>query len=168
MFIYKTKKEKFNQGLFALKHFLNKLHHKIGYKVEDMTTNNFQKFKDEILNKGYMSISLDGCNKTIYESVGYNVLARYHYDTIHYDYDLDFSLEDETKVCQIQIEQITSFMQKEGYTNQVISYASELIYLDIIAQGYFYKHNNKFLDDQYEFIYDLFLSDNYAKLVKGV
>ncbi len=165
MYQLKTKKERFNSAIFGLKFYLDNYtipHAKnLLFRIEDHTTNSFVQFKKEIKETGYLTISKEGCNKSIFDDARYNILFRYWHDVIHYETNLNFSLDHEIKVCNIQIKEISKFLDINGYSACMIEDIKEIIYHEIISQGLFYKSNNNFIDNQKKFIYDLFLSDGY-------
>jgi len=61
------------------------------FKVASKTTNNFEKFKEETEKNGYILVSSEGCDNTIYKHPYINIKARVFHDKYHLIHNLDFS-----------------------------------------------------------------------------
>lgn len=153
-----TKKDRFNNAVNMIESFLTDYNSPYKFKLVDQTTNNFETFKNEVKINGYMLVSNEGNEKTIYTKPYYNTIARVWHDTVHLNTDLNFSLEDETIVAYFQIAELEEYGDNNGYNRTTVEDAKELIYHDIIGQANYYKKTNSFVDDQKKFVYSKFLN----------
>jgi len=120
------------------------------------TTNNYNKFVDEVWKDGYITVSEEGCKYSIYDNEYVNIRARLFHDLVHFNYKLDFSLEDEIKVAKIQCELIETHL-KDSIPRTRVDNACWLLFLDIVKQAeYYYKHK-QFVVNQKDFIYQHFI-----------
>ena len=161
-----TKQQRFDGAIAVLKQFYDNLTaqpHSVGYNVANKTTNNYNTFINNIERDGVITVSSEGSNFTIYDSIHYNTLARYHHDLIHLNYRLDFTPENETITAQIQMRDIQQFMDDNGTSQQTQHDVIELIYYDIIGQVKYYDLFKCFVINQKKFVYDLFLNGGEIK-----
>ena len=156
----KSKEERFETAVNALQEFVVNYESSNKFKVVDReTTNDFKKFKDEVTKNGFMRITSLGCDNTIYSKGYYNIIARVWHDDLHLKNDLDFSLEDEKKVCYLQIEEISKYLLKEGFNQCTVEDVKEVLYFDIIGQAKEYEKIQKFVENQKEFVFNRFLNE---------
>ena len=152
-----SKKERFNNAINSIENFLTDYRGDYKFKLADKTTDNFLSFKNETLKNGYITISKQGNDKTIYTKSTYNIIARLWHDNLHLQHNLDFSIDDEKIVCYLQIAELETYLVKRGVSPCTIQDATEIIYHDIIGQVDFYANNKKFVDNQMKFVYSRFL-----------
>lgn len=160
MLIYrpKTKKERFQNAVKAISDFLDNRPTKYYALSFEKTTNNFEIFKKEFEQNGYMTVYGGACEKSIYESEVTNIFGRVWHDEIHLKHDLDFSLESEKTVAQYQITELELFLANECYSLETILDAKEVLYRDIVGQVEYYYEKGDFVENQKEFVYSRFLS----------
>lgn len=123
--------------------------------MNETTTNNFDKFKEEYNEDGFITVSLEGCNNTIYGNAYVNVLARVWHDEIHLRHNLDFTGQDEIVVAKVQQDEVFQFIKKK-YSNTRAYYASKLIWIDIYEQVIYYKETKQFVEHQETFVLNKF------------
>lgn len=127
----------------------------INFVVANKTTDSFKKFKEESTRDGFITVSLEGCDNSIYGNVYINVLARVWHDEIHLKHNLNFMEFDETIVAKVQQEEVFQFIKaKYGCTRAY--YASKLIWIDIYEQVVYYRNTKEFVENQYEFVFNKF------------
>lgn len=153
-----TKKQRFYNAINAISYFLSEMPMPYGFETAPTTTNNYKKFREDVLDTNIIVVSEEGCDKTIYDDPYTNQLARYWHDRIHMDEDLDFSTSSEVIVCDKQIKELEAFLSAEAYRPRTINDACEIIYHDIVGQAEYYEENTEFLEDQKAFVYERFLS----------
>lgn len=156
-YLPKTKKERFTNGIQAIEYFLKNYKSAYNYQIKDKTTNNFKKMQQEVEENNILFVSSEGCENSIYSDKEFNILFRVWHDNIHLQYNLDFSRDQELKVCYLQIEEIDKFLTSEAYSPLLIEDVKEILYHDIAGQVEYYYTNNSFVDDQKLFTYDRFL-----------
>lgn len=125
------------------------------FVMNETTTNNFLKFKEDSNDNKFITVSLEGCTNTIYGNEYVNVLARVWHDEIHLKYNLDFTEFDEKVVAKVQQEEVFQFI-KNKYSDIRAYYASKLIWLDIYEQVVYYKETGQFVEHQEAFIFNKF------------
>lgn len=127
------------------------------FKVADITTNSFLEFKAETkANNGIITVSLEGCETSIYGNVYINLLARLWHDKLHLKHNKDFSLYDEIYMADIQRDEVYNYIKLRYNEDRAVN-ASVLIWVDIYEQIVYYELNKKFVDNQEQFVYDRFL-----------
>ena len=106
----------------------------------------FEDFLKETKENGYMKISNEYCDNTIFSAPIYNVLFRAWHDDCHIRLNKGFTYPDENEVAFYQAAELPKNWYKEKL----------LVLSDIIGQGtYFVKHND-FPTNQKEFTAQLF------------
>lgn len=127
------------------------------FKMADTTTNSFSEFKAETkANNGIITVSLEGCETSIYGNVYINLLARLWHDKLHLKHNKDFSLYDEIYIADIQRDEVYNYIKLRYNEDRALN-ASVLIWVDIYEQIVYYELNKKFVDNQEQFVYDRFL-----------
>ena len=152
----------FNKGIELIKEFLDDTYRNKNYSIASKTTDNFDKFVAETKANGYITISLEGCENTIYKTekdsgVVYNILARLWHDTHHLNSHLGFSANDEVEVCNLQIGEFLDWHISKGYGDMYgtnIDNAIKIIKADIVGQLEYYTKFKQFVPNQIKFIFD--------------
>lgn len=127
------------------------------FKMADTTTNSFSEFKAETkANNGIITVSLEGCETSIYGNVYINLLARLWHDKLHLKHNKDFSLYDEIYIADIQRDEVYNYIKLRYNEDRALN-ASVLIWVDIYEQIVYYELNKKFVDNQEQFVCDRFL-----------
>lgn len=89
-----------------------------------------------------------GSEYTMYSQESINHAWRaYHYG-IHIVHELDFSLDDEMRTCEVQIEHMRMYHDHYGFTDQ--DYAA--VRADVVGQAMYYAKHKKYVDDQRAFV----------------
>lgn len=128
----------------------------IYFETAQVTTNNFEKFKEQTEEAGFMTVSSEGCEETIYGSALINIRARLWHDIMHLEHDLSFSAEDEIQVAKLQGEQVQKLVYaKYGHTRAVM--ARLLVEMDIIEQVKYYQECKMFVPYQEAYIKRAFI-----------
>lgn len=146
----------FNQAVTDLTEYVICVTKDDKFVVADKTTNNYEVFKAETKQNGYITVSSEGCETSIYGNSYINILARVWHDKIHLEFDLDFSEHGETIVANIQQLEVRQFIGAK-YNEDRGYYAGLLIWLDIYEQVIYYKETGKFVENQLEFIKNRFM-----------
>ena len=154
-----SKQVRFNHAINYIQAFLNQYEGNYKFKLVDKTTNNFNTFKNETLKNGYMLVSNQGNDKTIYDHAKYNVIARVWHDNIHLKHNLDFSVHDEKIVGFLQMEEIETFLDKRGVCTCDILDVKEILYHDVIGQVSYYETKKQFVNNQRKFVFARFLNN---------
>lgn len=146
----------FNKGVELIKEFLDSEYRNQNYSIAPTTTDNFDKFVAETEANGYITISLEGCENTIYKTeqnsgVVYNILARLWHDTHHLNSHLGFGANDEKIVCDLQIQEFLDWCSIDNNQNDV-SNAIKIIKADIVGQLEYYDKFKQFVPNQINFI----------------
>lgn len=127
------------------------------FKVADTTTNSFSEFKAETkANEGIITVSLEGCETSIYGNIYINLLARLWHDRLHLKHNKDFSLYDEIYIADIQRDEVYNYIKLRYNEDRALN-ASVLIWVDIYEQIVYYETNKKFVVNQEQFVYGKFL-----------
>lgn len=157
---------KFENAINLIREFLDDVYAKKEYSIAPKTTNSFKKFKDETLKNGYITISLEGCEDSIYSTlsssgVKHNILARLWHDNHHLINDLNFSYDDECKTCEYQNEEFYIWAMDNKKDFNTLKNAIKIISIDIKDQAKYFKDNNDFVENQISFVYDKFKEVHY-------
>lgn len=140
-----------------LTEFITKHYGSECFKVADITTNNFSEFKAETKeNDDIITVSLEGCETSIYGNIYINLLARLWHDKLHLKHNKDFSLYDEIYIADMQRDEVYNYIKIKYNEDRALN-ASVLIWVDIYEQIVYYETNKKFVDNQEQFVYDKFL-----------
>ncbi len=150
----------FNKGVELIKDFLDSEYRNKNFSIAPTTTDNFDKFVAETEANGYMTISLEGCENTIYKTddcsgVFYNILARVWHDTHHLNSHLGFSANDEKIVCDLQIQEFLDWCIDNNLGDEYksdVSNAIKIIKADIVGQLEYYDKFKQFVPIQINFI----------------
>lgn len=94
---------------------------------------------------GLVRIADYGCEKSIYGSATLNILFRAHHDSLHCFKGYNFSLSGEIKTAEAQKKELKMLGLPED--------VAELVYLDVVAQAWYYDITKKFVDDQQHFMH---------------
>jgi len=144
--------KQYSEGIQALERVILYVTQNVMYGTAEKTTNNFEEFKEETEKNGFITVSKESCKNTIYSSAQMNVLARLFHDKIHLAFDLDFSPRNEEIVAGIQAGIIYTNALQLGYSEEVSTIASRIIYADIVAQAEYYQETGEFVAHQKSFI----------------
>jgi hypothetical protein len=129
----------------------------IEYEVADTTTNSWEEFKEKCKKDGYITVSKDECDNSIYDSPIVNRMARVWHDKLHLNHNLSFSLEDEIKVAKYQQLDIDNYrmMHFSEYSQSVVDLAKKIIYIDVAEQLKYYYENNEYVENQKAFVLNI-------------
>lgn len=152
----------FTQAVLDIQEVVNVVTLGVSYKTAKKTTNNFETFKAQHMRDGYMIISEEGCEDTIFTSPLENIKARVFHDMLHLAYDLGFTASEELKISAIQGELIyTHVCSKYGVERAKL--AQLVMELDIGGQVIYYDLHREFVSNQQQFVFNLFLEiDSFA------
>lgn len=147
--------ERFNNGIKVIKAFLDDVYRNKNFSIAPTTTDNFDKFVAETEANGYITVTLEGCENTIYKTddcsgVFYNILARVWHDTWHLNSHLNFSASDEKIVCELQIQEFKEWFNKND--NKLLEDCIKIIKADIVGQLEYYDKFKQFVPHQISFI----------------
>jgi len=137
----------------------------IEYEIESTTTNSWEEFKKETEKNGYITVSMDGCDTSIYDNAVVNRMARVWHDKVHLNNNLSFSLKDEIEVTKIQQEDIYDYVKEvklkdnQDFNIKILELAQKIIYIDVAEQlKYYYKHK-KFVENQKTFVQNILYNE---------
>lgn len=145
----------FKQAVQDLTQAVCSLYGGIVFDVQPKTPNNYEKLKEQFKTHGYISISNEGCDNTIYGNSFVNILARVWHDRWHLTLDLDFSLDNERKVAIKQYEECYMYLLGRIGRYRALK-ASMLLFIDIVAQAEYYELFEEYVDNQLQFVSNLF------------
>lgn len=149
--------ESYKLAIRDLTEFIVNNYSRLKFKVSDKTTNNFDGFKSETeRNGGIITVSLEGCETSIYGNMYINLLARLWHDKLHLKYNKDFSVAHEVFIADLQRDAVYSSVESKYGHDRAIN-ASVLIWIDIYEQIMYYNKYLQFVDNQEQFVYDKFL-----------
>ena len=121
------------------------------YAIED-APNSYEELMehyDSLVTGDPIPVGSGGCEHSIYSRPEINQAWRAYHDGIHMVHELDFSLEDEEQVCEIQIEHMRLCSKDYGtFTSE--DYAA--VRADIIGQAMYYARYKKYVNDQARFV----------------
>ncbi len=124
----------------------------IKFEIEDKTTNNYKKMVNDYAVSRILSVSREGADTSIYGNRYVNILARVFHDYIHITRYLDFSKEEERSVAKIQKGMVFNYLAMQDVPYDRAKVASTIIYKDVIEQVEYFYENNKFVENQLEFM----------------
>jgi len=110
----------------------------VPYNGEELS---FEEFKQEYAKNGYMYISTENCEDSIFGKSHINVLFRVWHDSIHIELNEDFDYMAEARVAFKQCAELPSDWLFE----------KQLIMCEVIAQASYHQKTGNFVANQREF-----------------
>jgi len=156
--MYRTEQD-FFRAVNALESFIKHTTEGVAFATAKTTTNNWEKFKAEVERDGFITISTEGCENTIYSSPGMNVYARLWHDITHLRLQADFTVAGEDMVTDAQEHSLKLWMVQQGYDPRVIEHAGNVLHADIMGQADYYQKYNRFVPYQRVFVMNRFLNE---------
>ncbi len=158
MKFYRTETD-YKMGIMMIINFLEFRTKGVYFETAEKTTNNFEKFKAETKANGYITVSRDGCDHSIYRDARLNIVARLWHDMWHLELDAPFDAAGEELVAEAQCKEMTDWLRAENVTEQSIEAARNILYRDIMAQVEYYEKYNRFVPYQELFIMNDYLNN---------
>ena len=155
MKFYRTETD-YKMGVMMIINFLEFRTKDLYYATAETTTNNFEAFKKETKDDGYITVSRDGCENSIYGEARLNILARLWHDIWHLELNAPFDADGEELVAEAQCQEMTDWLRSENVTERSIEAARNILYRDIMAQVEYYAKYNRFVPHQ-----ELFIKNDY-------
>lgn len=140
--------KQWNQAIEDLTLGIIELTRDIKFKISDKTTNNYNTF----LAEPSLTISREGCYKTIYGNPYVNILARAWHDTLHISKHKSFSLEDELAIAKLQKGTLFNTLVLNGIPTDRAELASIILFIDIYEQALYYDKTKNFVGNQLDFV----------------
>ncbi len=146
-------KELFDKAIFVLSYHIINTTKNEQWQLEGTTTNNYMKFME--LGRPFR-ISMEGNMNTIYGNEMVNILSRVWHDRTHFVNKFDFSVEGEMLTFRMQELELYSEMLNSEIPFKIRKAVSIILDIEINEQRKYFEENNKFVENQYEFVYNKF------------
>jgi len=146
-------KELFDEAIFILSSFILETTKDTNWYLVDTATNNYTKFMEQGMP---FHISREGCKNTIYGNEMVNILSRVWHDRTHFENKFDFTIEGEFLTYNKQQIEIYNAMFIDGIPHRVRVAVTLLLDIEINEQRQYYEETGRFVENQYEFVYNKF------------
>lgn len=114
---------------------------------ETAAPDSLKRLKAEYASRGRITIYSGGCDGTIFDDAGTNQMFRAWHDWAHLALDANFSMEGETRACELQCSQILA-AYGDGETGQEMA---RVLRAEIIGQAQFWNRNRRYVTRQRAF-----------------